>query len=139
MFSLLRLGEGQVKMPDEDDLCMVVKVALAELRERVKAELQAQHSSIRDDGAAGDKEHPLCIGDANTKNVSQCSSVPAWMLPEGVEAEVMGSWVSHTLASLLQEIVRESLQDAPQPPNEQSVVVVSALLDHTWQRLNTGA
>ncbi|MPC87450.1 hypothetical protein E2C01_082312 [Portunus trituberculatus] len=120
-------------MPDEGDLRAVVWTALTEVQERMRAELQAQRNNIRDVGMAEHQRQPVRLG-----SVNPCSPVPAWMLPEGVEADVTGSWVSHTLASLLQEVARESPYDALDTPNEHSVVVVSALLDHTWQRLNTG-
>lgn len=126
-------------MPDEGDLRMVVEAALTEVRERVRAELHAQRSTSRDDRTVELKGQLMSVGDVHARKVSSCSSsYPAWVLPEGVEAGVTGSWVNRTLASLLQEIAMESLQDASQSPNEHSVVVVSTLLDHTWQRLNTG-
>ncbi|XP_045137895.1 bifunctional peptidase and arginyl-hydroxylase JMJD5-like isoform X1 [Portunus trituberculatus] len=123
----------RLKMPDEGDLRAVVWTALTEVQERMRAELQAQRNNIRDVGMAEHQRQPVRLG-----SVNPCSPVPAWMLPEGVEADVTGSWVSHTLACLLQEVARESPYDALDTPNEHSVVVVSALLDHTWQRLNTG-
>ncbi|XP_071517895.1 bifunctional peptidase and arginyl-hydroxylase JMJD5 isoform X1 [Panulirus ornatus] len=65
-------------------------------------------------------------------------------LPPEVEANVAGSWVNHTLATLLQVVAPSSLSlpSVPfthhLPPTSNDVILASALLDYTWQKLNTG-
>ncbi|XP_069991586.1 bifunctional peptidase and arginyl-hydroxylase JMJD5 isoform X2 [Penaeus vannamei] len=53
------------------------------------------------------------------------------MLPVGVEEEVVGGWVRGTIARLL------SFVGFPSTPRE-AAVAANALLDYTWQKLNTG-
>lgn len=115
---------------DGDDGCLskVVTATLATIKERVRAELQAQ--------GRGDKEQNECPLNANPP---QSPSASVWVLPKGVKAEIAGSWVSGTLSVLLKEVGKETPRDALQNKSEQLVVAASALLDHTWQQLNTGA
>ncbi|XP_042883072.1 bifunctional peptidase and arginyl-hydroxylase JMJD5-like isoform X2 [Penaeus japonicus] len=53
------------------------------------------------------------------------------MLPTGVEEEVVAGWVGQTLSRLLGFVA------LPSPPRD-AVVSANALLDYTWQKLNTG-
>lgn len=65
-------------------------------------------------------------------------------MPTGVEARVAGGWVSHTLATLLQVVAPSSLLPLSvspthvSPPTNNDVILANALLDYTWQKLNTG-
>lgn len=113
---------------DERNLYKVVTATLAMVKERVKAELQAQYS--------GDKQgHAECpVETSPPESTTGCVLV----LPKGVDAGVAGSWISGTLAFLLKEVGKETLLDALHNRSDQRVVEASALLDHTWQRLNTG-
>ncbi|KAG7157364.1 bifunctional peptidase and arginyl-hydroxylase JMJD5-like isoform X2 [Homarus americanus] len=65
------------------------------------------------------------------------------VLPTGIEEGVVGGWVSHTLATLLQVMASSSTSSsAPLSDtssfSDEDIVLASALLDYTWQKLNTG-
>lgn len=69
------------------------------------------------------------------------------LLPKGVNIKLVGGWVSHTLSKLLKHVAyswSSSLSsttgdnDILNSASEDEVILSSALLDYTWQKLNTG-
>lgn len=140
----------------------VVRDALHIVRERILQELGHTHGSgtnevlytsedkkqkiqVATDTDKADKSKPYgneyiakCILDTDCP-VKVMEKV---VLPYGVKEEVGGTWVTQTLSTLL-HVAASSSATSTLPSSSSSLptnydVLASALLDYTWQKLNTG-